>query len=396
MPDIIAGDSGHVSEHNRLRKLPSPGLIALDAFDGADDNAKLRAAYDYVKANDTYPRLISHSNRQHTYTSSLATILGEQPFPGFGMIGCGRGWNNPEKGTSYNKTPLALNIGANSFWDVAVGDAWNWYMEGFQISGNSTSTLVTSSGGGTLWASTFRNIQVQGLKGVFGNSTSKLLLDLVTIDGTWEILNCFDTYVNIGGGDVRGVFADGGNFGCGSTPDGAGKYQMQIGGFSKGYIGPVYITADNGWRGIKFTGSSAAGYAVDMHDAIIEGRNNGSPCNGNLILVTGGAVNIWGGCVNDGMAAPSASEHGLIEVNGTDTQVSVFGTAFGQCSAAASTTPVVYASGTAGQVAVSAYGLKKAFRTGGTAWGSQMPRVQQAVTGLVLGSDGTCDLHTAA
>lgn len=398
MSDIFqANDPGHITEHNRL--LGDRGLIPLDLFPGADDNAKLLAAYNHIKANDTYPRLVSFSNRQHTLTSNLQTIFGEQPFPGFGMIACGRGWNNPEKGTGYNKTPLVLNIGATSFWDVASGDAWNWYMEGFQISGSSTATLITGSGGGTLWASTFRNMQVQGLKGVFGNSSSKLLVDLITVDGQWEILNCFDTYVNVGGGDVRGFFSDGGNFGCGSTPDGAGKYQMIFGGFSKGNLGGssgIYITADNGWRGLKITGSQSSGYAFDVFTPIIEGRNNSSPCNGNLMLITGGSVNIVGGCIDMGMASPSAGEHGLIEVNGTGTEVSIYGTTFTHCSAVASTMPCVYASGTAGQVSVGVYGLKRGFRTGGTAWGSQRPRVQQAVTGLVLASDTFCDLVTAA
>lgn len=367
----------------------SRGMVALDSFAGANDNAKMTAAMSFA-GSQTYPPYIFLDLRQHTFTSGLG-----QPYDGFGMVGVARGWSNVEKGNQYKKTPLAINIGANTFLNMASGDSWNWHMEGFQITGNSTSTLVAGSGGGTLWASTFRNMTVQNLKGVFGNGSSKLLLDLCTVDGQWEILNCYDTYVNVGGGDVRGMFSDGGNFGCGSVaPPSTAAYQMIFSGYSKGWVGPVYISADNGWRGMKITGSQSNGYGFDINQAIIEGRNNGSACDGNLLRIEGGSVNIFGGCINNGMVNPQGTEHGLIEITGSGIEVSIFGTSFAHASAASGgiTTPCVYVSGSAGTCSVGVHGLKRASRSGNLSWGTQRPVVDQTTTGLVLASDSFCSV----
>lgn len=394
--DPTLGDTGHVTDHGLIRKdlqrlmgknpgsRSYAGMVYLDDpnFTGSTDDAKLASAMSYAGAQ-TYVPLIGLGTRDHTFSTPLG-----QAYDGFGLVGANKGWDNAE--TGHYRTRVNLTIGANSFLDVsaASGTAWNWYLEGFDIRGSSTATLVTSSGSGAvLWASTFRNLTVQSIKGVFGNAASKLLTDLITIDGMWEILNCQDTYVNIGGSDNRGIFSDGGNFGCGSTADGAGKYQMIFAGLSKSYIGPVYITADNGWRGMKFTGSMSSGYGVTvLPGAIVEGRNNGSPCNGNLVLITGGAVVIRDMNVNCGMASPSGGEHGLIEINGTDAQVILDGiNCGGHTSTAGNTTPVVYVTGTSfPSTSVRCSNFTRGQRASTATWSSQMPVVSQSNTGLLI------------
>lgn len=390
--DVAAAQTGHVTDHNVMRdditrlmgknsgSRSYAGMVYLDdpRFTGSTDDAKLASAMSYCGAQ-TYVPLIGLGTRDHTFSTPLG-----QAYDGFGLVGANRGWGNAE--TGHYRTRVNLTIGANSFLDVTSSEAWNWYLEGFDVRGSSTATLVTSSGAGAvLWASTFRNLTVQSIKGVFGNSSSKLLTDLITIDGQWEILNCQDTYVNIGGADNRGIFTDGGNFGCGSTT-GSGKYQMIFAGLSKSYIGPVYITADSGWRGMKFTGSMGSGYGVTvLPGAIVEGRNNGSPCDGNLVLITGGNVNIRDMNVNCGMASPSAGEHGLIEINGTDAQVVLDGiNCGGHTSTAGAATPVVYVTGTSfPSTSVRCSNFSRGQRASTATWGSQMPVVSQTNTGLL-------------
>jgi hypothetical protein len=205
-------------------------------------------------------------------------------------------------------------------------------------------------------------------------------------------LQAYDTPVALKGADNRAIFRDGLNIGSGTTPAAGanGKYLLWFTSLSKSNIGPMYITADNGWRGIKYQGSSSSGYGTTITGAVIEGRNPGDPCVGILVNVIGGAVTLRDCNVNCGMTAPSAGENGLIQISGTDTQVVIDGCSFGHATGVAVTTPCVYVTGTAAQVRVR--NVTHSVRSGGPTWGTQLPVVQQTTAGLVKDSDTSISL----
>lgn len=381
----------------RDARLAHAGTIGLDSFTGASDNAKLTSAMSYAAAQ-TYKPLIELGNRSHSFTGSLG-----QPYNGFGLVGSGRGWLNAEQGIRHCNVQLT----ASGAWiDNTGGQAWNYYFEGIDwTTGNTTTQWMRSAGSNAIWAMTGRDLTFQGFNGVLGNGSEKFVTDLCTFNGGWEILSCYDTPINIGGGDNRELWSDGGNIGSGSIPSGGGasKFLFRFNGNSKATIGPLYITADNGWRGLISTGSSSSGFGQHFRGLVVEGRNPGDPCHGNLIRVEGGSAFFYGLNVNSGMASPTSpstssvnpngtTDRGLIEVVGTDTQVDLDGVNFSHATGVAVTTPCVYVAGTAGAVMVTARAFHTSTRSGSPSWGSQLPVIKQSVTGLVVANDATMAL----
>jgi hypothetical protein len=113
-----------------------------------------------------------------------------------------------------------------------------------------------------------------------------------------------------------------------------------------------------------------------------------------MIRVEGGAVNFRGVNVNCGMAAPAATgnangkaDRGLFEVVGSDTQVTIDGMTVSHAAGIAANTPVVYVEGTPGAVVCRVRNVMRSIRSGGTAWGTQLPVAAQSTSGLILDRD---------
>jgi hypothetical protein len=367
-----------------------PGEVLLDSFAGANDDAKLAAAMTYASAQ-TFMPAIRLTNRAHTFTQTLG-----QPYDGFTLIGSSTGWGDqtPRTKVTLNITPAAGDtIG---YWiNCSSAQVWDYYIGNINFVSSNTKTQfirTQSSTSSVLWNCTFHNLSFASFYAVLGNSAEALTIDLCEITGTWSILQAYDTPVALKGADNRAIFRDGLNIGSGTTPAAGanGKYLLWFTSLSKSNIGPMYITADNGWRGIKYQGSSSSGYGTTITGAVIEGRNPGDPCVGILVNVIGGAVTLRDCNVNCGMTAPSAGENGLIQISGTDTQVVIDGCSFGHATGVAVTTPCVYVTGTAAQVRVR--NVTHSVRSGGPTWGTQLPVVQQTTAGLVKDSDTSISL----
>lgn len=373
------------------------GIMLLDSFTGATDDDKLTTAIATI-APMSYKPYIGLSNRKYIFSGARG-----RPYDGFGMVGIGRGWPNNEIGVHHTEVQITVSGGP---WLTTSGDTWNWYFEGISfIGGGTTTQFLRALTGNTLWGFTGHNLSFQNFKGIFGNSTEQCVIDLCSFTGPWSALTPLSTQFNLGGADNRQLWDIGLNIGGGTSGPvnngGGGDFLIKLRSLSKTTVGPVYLTADNAWRGILCTGSSASGTGLILTGVISEGRNPADPCDGNLIRVEGGAVTLRDVGVNCGMANPAVTaaananaiaDRGLIECLGTDTQVVVDGLTVAHATGVAIDTPVLVADGSA---KVRVRNVMTSTRSGSPAWGTQLPVVRQTATGKILDRDTSNTLVTA-
>lgn len=368
-----AGSGGPVSPGTGVA-----GIVMLDSFAGADDNAKHTAARSYCAAQ-TYRPLIGLGNRAYTFTGTIG-----QPYPGYGLWGPQYGWPNREQ--SVSRCTVTVTV-ANGPWIDHTAAGYYGYTFGnveFVGGGTTTQFLRASDSANPMWKFYGQNLGFQNFKGVFGNNTENCFIDLCTFTGPWSMLSPLDTQMRVGGADCIDLWTSGSlNIGGGSTGPvsgtGGGRYLLHFSGLSKSNIGNIYCTADNDWRGALFTGSQSSGYGLAVNGCVFEGRNAATPCNGNLVRVEGGAVDFVNSNVNCGMKAPTAGETALFEVTGADTQVDVTGLTVSHATGVPVTTPVLASSGSA---VVRLRNVKRATRSGSPGWGTQLPVATGTAAGI--------------
>ncbi|MDB5181094.1 MAG: hypothetical protein JWO54_857 [Candidatus Saccharibacteria bacterium] len=314
----------------------TPGIVQLDSFAGANDDAKLTAALDYVQ-NQTFMPAIQLPARIVTFSQTRT------PFSGLKIIGPGPGSGpkNLELSSgkfTYGRVSLNVGTGTNAWW-YGTGTYYDIYFGNVAIQYPSGGQFWHQPSG-TLYACEFHSLTHYGANHVFGTPAAKALMTQVLFSGHWTCLGLRDVQFTIGGSDNTFWMAGYINIGPGSATLGNGRYQMVFDTLGKSNIGDIYVTSEWGWRGVKISGS---GSGLTLNAPRLEGRNASTPCDGNVLRITGGngvtIVNPW---IAYGMDSPDPTEHGMIEVTGgnvfIDRPVYNRGTA-------ATSVPLVYCSG---------------------------------------------------
>lgn len=328
-----------------------PGTVALDSFSGANDDAKLEAAFAYVKAQPYMP-MILFGNRQYTFTQTHNT------FSGMKLSGFPAGFLNAElASSSYVGTKVSVNCGIDGA-SFLVGTAQNYdiYIGNMAFSSTNQATQWISHplANGTMYAACFDNLDFMGFKHVMGNPTNPLSVTLNQWRGAWNITTTVDTQITLGGSD-NDLFTQGVNIGADATNwPGAGKPLMICNNLGKTNIGPMYFTCDNGWTALSVTGGLTYGPSLHFTGCRFEGRNPSTPSNGAVVLVSGGGITFRDCWFAYGMANPSANGHsptdaGMIMITGGD--VVVDNPTYDRASSVAETVPLLYA--TSGTVDIS-------------------------------------------
>lgn len=386
MGDITAGDTGHVTEHNRLRKLPG-GRQWLDSFDGADDDAKLSAAITYAGAQ-TYPPVIALGNRKYTFNNELGRV-----YDGFTIEGPADSWKSSASAQrSGCEVSLALTPRSGEpagYWlEATTGTIWNWCVRNIYFTGTGSSQFLrakgTGAGGGLLDGCTFHSLQFNGLRSVFGNGSEKCAMQLSNITGHWSIQGCTDTAVRLGGSDNRKLWGDGLNIDSGTAV--SGTYHMIFDYLTKSNVGPIYVNCDSaGWRGIKILGSNQNGDGLTITGAIIEGRNATNPAKGELITIQGGGPVIRDSTIDCGMTAPYSGDKGMVSIIGSGAQAVLDGCTFELASGQDPASLVCVYVGSGARATVRNI-LPMQRDTGSPAWGTNLP-----IVAVEAGSTGRTD-----
>ena len=321
---------------------PLSGLIDVDSYSGSDTD-KLDAAMRDAAAQTHKPTLYL-SNRRWKFTRSITA------YTGFKLTGAN--WSSIEQPRGGNPYATIVDIdlgGSTTAWlNFPSGSTFGCYVGNIAFEGSGTNTQWAAANPGVCWTSVFENLGFSAFKHVFGNPSKKFLMTAVVIRGYWNINNCYDTAVTVGGSDNT-LFQDGGLID--SPPHFIGgpvdKYHVRLDYLSKSTFGPVYMTCDR-VSGFKITGnleSSTQGHTL-IWGARIEGRNANTPCRGSLIRVQGGGVTLrdcWlGFAMKDPSNGANAGDKGVVHLSRGN--VLMAGCTYGKGTLAESV-PVLYATG---------------------------------------------------
>lgn len=349
------------------------GVVPLDSFSGANDDAKLTAALSAVGA-DTYKRTILLTNRQYNFSTVNRTA-----FHGLRIQGP-PGYSNADKGAAYQSGEVHLT-GTGPWFTNGGSDVFDCSFRGLAFKGGSNSTVLAQSGGGSWWRLHMRDISASGLRTVLGTASAPILLTGAFIDGFWEVNNSYNCAFHIGGSDNR-LFMSGGFLdsdpGFGSAGSANGQPHLWLDSCENTVIGALYITAEGLWTGVKIDGpafgssSGNQGGPITFVGLQVEGRNAGQGSNGALVRQNGG-ISRWRDCnFHYGMVSPTTpgrtpADAGIIHHAGG--QIVVSGATYDRATGVAETVPFVYTA-SAGKCVVN--GIQPQYR-GGTWTG--LPRV---------------------
>lgn len=324
------------------------GTRLLDSFAGADDDAKLTAAIAWQQGNSRMPA-IRLGSRVHTFNQT------RQLYSGLKIVGTPAGPRNLEQSAGVF-VPTRINLGAaitsgaSSWWVTPGGNLFDIYMADFAVSGNAGSSVhqfidVTT---GSLYACQFHALSFNFMRSVFGRKDRKCLITQVVFSGHWTANNLWDTQFHLGGADCN-LWMDGYlNIGPSSSPVQTGTYadndyELIFDSLSKTNVGYIFMSALNGWRGLKVSGS--AGHGLRFFGGTYEGyksSNDNLAAPGTVIRLEGGNGAFFSPSIGQGMQNPDPAEQGLVHITGGEW--AFYSPTFYR-TPAAETTPMIYASG---------------------------------------------------
>lgn len=392
MADIVAGNTGHITEHNRLRKIPTAG-VALESFDGASDDARLTAAMSYAAAQ-THPPAIQLTNSSYSFTTARTL------YSGFRLVGPGGMISNSELADANMQCKVTVST-SGTWLNVSGGDVFDAFVgNGLTFIGSSGTTFLGCDGSSIWHCSHLRDVSFHAFKSVLGTQSQKLLMTASLIDGWYQSQGSYNGAHHIGGSDnelwMNGALIDSSQ--AYLTSGGAtGQYHFWFDGLDNTHIGRLYITMQGDWVGVRVSGSAynAGGPPsnlgmVYMENPTIEGVNSSNASSGCALRVEGGIVKVQGGYLGRCMTNPSVEGHspadaGTVHVTGG--ALLLDGATYDRASGQAETVPFVYVAG--GKVYV-----KNTFAAskGGTWTG--LPQVE-AVGGTVT-IDNTVSKHASS
>jgi hypothetical protein len=368
------------------------GHILLDDVSGADDDAKLTSALTTAAAQ-TYPAVIQFSNKQYTFTTR-----GRAPYEGM-RFQAPFGFNNPERNSQTKMSNrIHLNFDSSSdgqgWFHIPSGSVFGVAMDGLSLTGGGTqASFLTSGSDSALWKNLYiRDLTSHGLRTVIGRQSQALAGDAIVFDGEWQINNSYNGAIHMKGSDS--TLWTGGNLQIDSgtsfntTGSANGQFHVWFDFCDKCTVGPMYMTAEGTWNGVKISGpadprgstSNNVG-AVRGYGWRVEGRNQDAPCNGSLIRVEGGMCKLVEPWLAYAMASPATPGHspqdaGVVHQTGGITAIN--GGVYSRATTVAETVPYVY--GIAGLMIVK----QTMFTSDGGTW-TGLPRVETAGTAVLDG-----------
>lgn len=346
------------------------GAHPISTFPGANDNERLTNAMSYQAAQvGRPPIIISARDTWYDWTSphplySGAHLIGP-PGGGPKNLELASGAYVPAK----VKLGGSVTSGASSLFvaPAGVNNIYNVFMGGFGVQGSLGSSvhqfLDFPLSSGTLYACEFWNLGFNFMRGLFGRKPDrKCAVTQVIFSGHWVANNLWDTQFYLGGSDAD-LFGSGYiNIGVSQSPAQTGTfadndYMIILESLSKYKVGYIYLTALNGWRGLKVLGNSGTSGGL-FSGGIYEGYKSGTPAPGTLVRLEGGRGKFDGVGFGYGMGAPDPAEGGLIHITGGEWE---FDSPTFWRGARAETAPVIFHTG--GRVSV-----KGAHTASGEAW----------------------------
>jgi hypothetical protein len=327
------------------------GVVALDdpAFGRGSDDERLTAAMRHASAQ-TFAPSIGLGNRRHTFTTRRVL------YDGFRLIGP-PGISNAERNDAANTCRVDLQV--DGPWldtGLTQGDRWGVSISQLSFLGHRGTQFL--GGGGALYCALLRDLSFTAFSSVLGSQASRLVLTGSTFDGWWETNNSYTGAFHLAGSDNTlwpgGGLLDSNTKYC-AEGRATGQFHLWCDSLEKTVIGPLYITAEGGWGGVRVTGAPANTPAGNLGGPLVfppglrvEGRSARAPCNGSLVRVEGGIVLLYAPWLSYAMADPAAQGHspqdaGVVHVTGG--QVTLHDPTYDRAEGVEESVPLVHASG---------------------------------------------------
>jgi hypothetical protein len=290
--------------------LTSPGgVVQMDSFSGANDDAKLVAAMTHAAAQ-TYIPAIQLPARSMTFNRGGLT-----PYSGMRIIGPlgADGPKSPElAGGKYTNHRVILNvgIGANS-WFNGTATYYNIYIGNIAFANpGRNGQFWNQPNSATLYSCEFNSLSFYGFEYIFGNSSVPCAMTQVIFTGHWEVVAFTNTAFTLVGSDNDFWSSGYLNISPGDIASSSGTPIISMPVMEKTKIGYTYITASPGWVGASF---GAGGHACSWYGPTFEGLGN-NPASYPLLNVSGGYLTIYGGRFH--YMNPASGVNGVITQSG--------------------------------------------------------------------------------
>lgn len=315
------------------------GVVGLDSFAGASDDAKLTAAMSYAAAQTHIPAI--------QFPARDVTLItgGRTPYSGMKWIGPNgsAGTKNMElANSSYVNHRVIANVGSGTsalingtatVYDIYIGDI------GFHDS-NGNSEFWHQPNTSTCYSSQFHSLSFNGFKHVFGTPAAHFSCTQVVFSGHWEVQSGYDTQFTMGGSDNSLWMAGFLNLGNRVAPTN-GAYHIILNSMSKSSIGYIYITQNPGTRGMSLTGGGNAG--CNFHGGTYEGTNAGNPSTFEAVNISAGTHSFFGTSFNH-----VTGVNGVIIQSGG--QAAFYSPNYERANAVAASFPLLYQTGGTAQI----------------------------------------------
>jgi hypothetical protein len=310
------------------------GVVQMDSFPGANDDAKLAAAMSYAAAQ-TYIPAIQLPARMITFDRGGLT-----PYNGMKII-APFGSNGPKDqdlSGSLANHQVVLNVGTGtSSWFNGTNVYNNIYIGGIAFANPGVNGQFWHQPPSTapgLYACQFDSLSFSGFSSVFGNPSAGCAMTQVSFTGHWVVIGFTNAAMNLVFSDCS-FWADAiCNMSTTAPAPSAGTPMFQLSG-GKSRMGMLYLTTWPGWVGLNLAGGS--GVPMTFYSLVIEGT---SATNATYPLVTV-AAGTW--TIENGLfdyLNPASGVNGVITQSGG--QLTLNSPRYMRASAASSTFPLVY------------------------------------------------------
>lgn len=315
----------------------STGLWQIDSFPGATDDAKHVAAWNAARSATRKPILQYPARTFGPLNTPIAAFDGMRAIGPDGNIGVknlelssGNLVNHRvrvECGTGLS----SLFVQSSSIQDVVFAEI-SW-------SGNASSQWWHNTNGATqtIYPCQFDSLAFDGFNSVLGNSAQKFTMTQGVFTGHWTVLNYSNTPIHLGGSDNTLWMGGMLNSNSPASVAGAGKPIVHLDYCEKTSIGYMYITAENGWSGVRIEGPVSR--SIKFYGGTYEGRSNSNHATWPVIDVRGCRVAMYGPDINY-VASPATGA--IVQTGGVFT---LHDAHYNKAVAAANTFPLFYQTG---------------------------------------------------
>lgn len=280
-------DTGWVTMSGGGQPLPATSILQIDDFPGATDDAKHVAAWT-AAANATRKPILQYPARTFGPLSTPIAAFSGMRAIGPDSTGSDGPKNQELSGGNYvpHRVNVSCGTGAASLF-VQSETLREVVFMNISWSGTASSQWWHNTNGNsyTIYPGQFHSLAFDNFNSVLGNSANQFTCTQFIFSGHWTVLNFQNTPIHIGGSDNSLWMTGYINANSPASVAGAGRPILHLDYLEKTDIGYVYVTAENGWSGVRIEGPISR--AVRFYGGVFEGRAAGNPATYPVIDIRG-------------------------------------------------------------------------------------------------------------